>query len=80
MTTDDTLTLRQWLKVFKEGFMYVRDEEGVLMAVALLPLFPLFAAVAAAVAERQKIDSNDTEKIQAAKERDIEDWSELKSR
>ena len=80
MTTDDTWTLGQWAELFQQGFRWTADKEGLLMAILLLPFYPWIAALAGVLAQQQPIEADDTEKVSAAKERDIEDFSELKSR
>jgi hypothetical protein len=74
----DTLTLSEWATVFKQCYAVSVDKYGRLIAVLMIPLYPYFAAVAVALAAGPP-QPDDGAKIQAAKERQIDDWSELKS-
>ena len=80
MTTDDTLTLRQEAALCKRAFKETAADHGYLIAIALMPLYLLLLLAAMRAVEASQQLPTDVEKIQAAKERDIEDWSELKSR
>jgi len=80
MTADDTLTLRQELALCKRAFQRTAADHGYLIAIAFMPLYPLLLLAAVRAVEASQRLPTDTEKVEAAKERDIEDWSELKSR
>ena len=80
MTDDNTLTARQEAALCKRAFQRTAADRGYLVAIAFTPLYPLFVFTASRFVEASQQLPDDAEEIQAAKERDIEDWSELKSR
>ena len=80
MTTDDTLTLRQEAALCKHAFKETAADRGYLVAIAFTPLYPLFVLAAQRFVEASQQHPTDAENVEAAKERDINDWSELKSR
>jgi len=80
MTTDDTLTLRQEAALCKRLFRKTAADRGYLVAIAFTPLYLLLLLAAMRAVEASQQLPTDAENVEAAKERDIEDWSELKSR
>ena len=74
------MNLRQEAALCKRAFKETAADRGYLVAIALTPLYPLFVFAARRFVEASQRLPTDTEKVEAAKERDIEDWSELKSR
>jgi len=77
MTTDDTITLSEWWAIFKRGYRATADKYGRLWAVLMIPLYPYIAVAAMKLADAP--EPADKAKIERAKARQVDDWSELKS-
>jgi len=79
MTTQ--LGWRDLLDGIKQATVETKVEYGWLTAVAFFPIGVLLAIDVWSVVQANQIDTDDSEKIEAAKERSaaIEDWSELTS-
>jgi len=77
----DQLGWRDLLAGIKRATAKTKAEYGWLTAVAFSPFVVLVAVDVWSVVQATEIDPDDSEKIEAAKERSaaIEDWSELTS-